>query len=111
MEITRYRGDNKPFKFNIYSDKTAGTRLDITGMTFKFTVNSEKDPVDTTNQKFSLDGVITNGLSGEVEFRPTKANMDLPKGKLYFDVQVTDGSGYDDTLVKDVLIINQDLTK
>lgn len=108
MEINRFRGDNKPFRFNV---KSSGVALDITGMSFKFTVNSEKDPVDITNQKFSLDGVIVDAELGIVEFRPSKVNMDLTKGTYYFDVQITDTNNYDDTPIKDKLIINQDLTK
>lgn len=111
MEITRYRGDNKPFRFNLYSDKKAGIRLNLTGLTFQMTVNEEKDPENTNKQKFSLEGIIVDAENGVLEFRPTKIGMNLAKGIYYYDIQVTDANLCDDTVMKDKFVINQDLTK
>lgn len=111
MEINRFRGDNKPFRFNLYSDKKSGIKLDITGFTFKMTVNEEKDPENIDKQKFSLVGVIVDAVNGILEFRPTKDDMNLAKGTYYYDIQATDTNTCDDTIMKDKFVVSQDLSK
>ena len=112
MEINRFRGDNKPFRFTLYSDKKNNVKLPLTGLTFRFTVNAEKDPETIDKQIFTLDGVNVDEEGGILEFRPTRTNMDIPKGTYYYDIQVTSTvGGYDDTIQKDKFIIGQDISK
>lgn len=112
MEINRFRGDNKPFRFTLYSDKKNNIRLPLNGLIFRLTVNSEKDPETTDKQIFTLNGINVDDAEGILEFRPTRDNMNIPKGVYYYDIQVTNITGdYDDTIQKDKFIIGQDISK
>jgi hypothetical protein len=106
--ISRYRGDTAADQFTITRD---GTAVDITGCSFKLTVNSEKDPVDATTQLFTVDGTITGAAAGEVEFAPDATQADQSPGRYYYDVQMTDATGAIRTAAKGVYRILQDITK
>jgi hypothetical protein len=106
--IRRYRGDTAPDQLTITRN---GVVVNITACTFKLTVNSEKDPVDTTNQLFSVIGAITSAVNGEVEFSPNSTQADQAPGRYYYDVQMTDGTGAIRTVQKGVYRILQDITK
>ena len=106
--ITRYRGDTAADQFTIKRDREV---VDITDCTFKLTVNSEKDPTDASAQLFTVDGVVTSGIAGEVEFSPTSLQADQTPGDYYFDVQMTDGNGAKLTVVKGRYRFKQDITK
>lgn len=106
--ITRYRGDTAPDQFTVTQD---GAAVNITGYSFKLTVNSDEDPTDATNQKFSLTGTVTSGVDGYVEFAPTALEADQAPGVYYYDVQMTDGSGNIRTVAKGRYRFKQDITK
>lgn len=106
--ITRYRGDTAPDQFTIQRD---GVALDITGCTFKLTVNSEKDPTSTSTQLFSLTGTITSAVAGQVEFAPNGTQADQTPGDYYYDVQMTDTTGAIRTADKGRYRFKQDITK
>jgi len=111
-EITKHRGDTKPIVFQLWEDKGAGTRLDITGFSAKFTVNSKEAPLDADAPEFSLDGVIAaDPTTGLVTFSPTANQMDLTPKIYYFDLQITDAGGYISTEMLDKFIVKQDITK
>lgn len=88
-----------------------GAAVNITGCTFKLTVNSEKDPTDITTQLFTVTGTITNATGGEVEFAPSSLQADQAPGRYYYDVQMTDGTGAIRTAAKGVYRFIQDITK
>jgi hypothetical protein len=88
-----------------------GAVVNISGCTFKLTVNSLKDPPSTATQLFTVDGVITSAVAGEVEFSPTSLQADQTPGRYYYDVQMTDGAGAIRTVYKGVYRILQDITK
>ena len=106
--ITRYRGDTAPDRFTITSE---GIPVDITGCTFKLTVNSERDPTDATNQLFTVNGVITSAPAGNVDFSPTALQTDIAPGRYYYDVQMTDATTAIRTVQKGSYRIVQDITK
>jgi hypothetical protein len=110
-EITKFRGDTKPIAFKLWSDKAAGLALDISSYTFKLTVDPEEEPVDGTNNLFSLDGSITSAEDGEFQFEPTALQMDITPGEYYYDLQITDPSGYIETQFVKKFTIKQDITK
>lgn len=110
-EITKYRGDTKPIAFKLWQDKAANQPLVITGYTFKLTVDPEEEPADATNNIFSLDGTITDENEGEFQFEPTALQMDITPGEYYYDLQVTDNSGYIETQFVKKFTIKQDITK
>lgn len=91
--ITIKRGDSYPLTVWI---KNSGTQepVDITGKTFLLTVNSDKNPIDTTTQIFQLTGVVDPDQvvnKGKVTFTPTILHT-ATVGKFYYDIQMTDGA-------------------
>jgi hypothetical protein len=105
--IKRFRGDTKPIGIIVTKDKVA---MDITDHTFKLTVNIIKDPTPTDTPLFTLDGTIVTALEGKVQFPITPLQADA-LGSYYYDVQMTDPSGYIKTLAKDNFKFEQDITK
>jgi len=102
------RGDTRPITFQRTQN---GAVLDITGFTFQFTVNTDLNPSDATNEQFTLTGVITDAANGLYEFRPSSVNTDLTPKRYYYDVQQVDGSGYIHTIVKSDFDLDQDIEK
>ncbi len=108
LNLARRRGDTFPFQLTVTSN---GSAYSITSCTFKMTVDPSPNPTSATTNLFQLTGVITTAASGEFEFRPSAANMDLTPGTYYYDVQMVDASSYLVTLAAGKLIITQDITK
>lgn len=107
-DIYYARGDDTPITFTVKENSVV---KDITGYTFEFTVNIDKNPPDATDEQFRVSGVITDAVNGAVEFRPTSANTDLTPKRYFYDVQSIDGSGYKRTLVKGDFHLEQDVNK
>ncbi len=103
------RGDSDAKGFIVQS--SIGIAIDITGFTFKLTVNSEKDPTGTANQKFTIVGALTDALAGKVAFSPTITDTDIAPETYFYDIEQTDGSGKISTLLIGKCVIVQDITK
>lgn len=111
-DIEKHRGDTKPIVFQLWEDRTAGTKLDITGFSFKFTVNQKKAPEAVDAFEFTLVGAIVGDpVDGKVQFLPSAVNMDLVPKTYYYDFEVTDASGYISTELLNKFKITQDITK
>lgn len=108
-EIKVFRGDSYPLSF-VLTNKTTGLPVPITGWSFVMTVSAEKDPVDTTNQKFSVTATIDDAALGKFSFLPTEAN-NSEVGKFYYDIHYTNASGHKRTISKDKYTITQDIGK
>lgn len=109
--IDRRRGDTYPIDILITQDLGAGpVALDVSGCTFVLTVDTLKEPTDDTTHVCQLSGTITSASGGAVSFYPTADDMDHV-GKLFYDVQMTDGAGKKRTVVKDTFSLKQDITK
>ena len=108
---TRARGDNFPFQYE--AKQADNSALDIsTGYTFRFTVDPSDAPTSAGSNAFQVNGVVTNGPLGKVEFRPTPTQMNLnPDQDWFYDIQMKDPQDYLYTMVKGKLIISQDITK
>ena len=110
-EIEYYRGDFYPKAVLIY-DTTTKLPIDLTGAILTMTVNTEKDPVDTTNQLFQLTGVLDADLTtGIVYFTPTAENTDQLRGTYWYDIAMTIGSISKRTVKKNKFIIHMDIGK
>ncbi len=103
------RGDSDAKGFIIQD--SAGVAIDITGFTFKLTVNSDKAPSDQVNEQFSVIGAITDATNGKVAFAPTVTDTDIAPDTYFYDIEQTDGSGRISTLIVAKAIIVQDITK
>ncbi len=107
--ITRKRGDT--YAETITVTDTAGTAINITGYTFKLTVDPEKAPLTAANNLFSITGTILSPTAGTVEFAPSALQADQAPGTYYFDIQLIDGAGRIRTIALDKWIIQQDISK
>lgn len=103
------RGDSSAKGFIIQD--SSGVAIDITGFTFKLTVNSEKDPTDQINEQFSIVGAITDALAGKVAFSPTITDTDITPGTYFYDIEQIDAGGGKATLIVAKVLIVQDITK
>lgn len=106
LDISRKRGDTKPFNFTIKDANGADQAL--AGFVFYLTVNSEKAPTNTDNQQFQLEG--TTSAAGSFSFAPTTDDVDLV-GMYYYDVQIIDGDGVIYTVYEGKMTFVQDITK
>lgn len=109
MKVTRIRGDTAPDSFTVTNTKTRAV-VNLSGCSFKLTVSTVSDPVDASTQLFQLEGTIDDPASGVVAFSPTAEQADHV-GFFYFDVEMTDAYGKVQTLVKDLYVFEQDITK
>jgi len=108
--IIFYRADSYPIELTVTD--LNGVPIDVTGCSFKLTVNSSKIPTDETSQIFQVVGVLDFVPStGKVYFTPSTANTNQPPAKYYYDIQMTSPNGNIRTLVKDEFKITQDITK
>ena len=108
-DLERKRGDTYADEFVVKSE-TTGLAIDITGFTFKLTVDPSQAPIDTANNIFSIVGVITNGVGGIVAFAPTTGNADNV-GNYFYDAQYTDAGGKIRTFDKGKYDMIQDIAK
>ena len=103
------RGDNIPIQFTIVNDSDVAQN--ITGFSYEFAVNTNKNPIDASNEQFRLTGVLTDAANGLVEFRPSTTNTDLSPATYYYDLQQIDDGGFKHTLHKSTFTIEQDINK
>lgn len=103
------RGDSSAKGFVIQDSD--GVAIDITGFSFKLTVNSEKDPADQVNEQFSITGVLTDAPNGRVAFSPTITDTDIAPGTFFYDIEQIDTGGSKSTLLVAKVLIVQDITK
>jgi len=111
-ELRYGRGDSFTSEFIIKDN--AEVVIDITGFSFKLTVNTVKNPelgTPTGSEKFSLTGIIPTGTDGKVQFTPTVSNTNITPETYWYDIQMTDGSGAIRTILKAHFVIVQDITK
>ncbi len=107
--ITRKRGDT--YAETITVTDTTGAVIDITGYTFKLTVDPEKAPVSAANNLFSITGTILSAVAGTVEFAPSAPQADQTPGTYYYDIEMVDGAGRIRTIALDKYIVTQDISK
>ncbi len=103
------RGDSDAKGFCIQDSD--GVAVDITGFSFKLTVNLDKAPPDQVQEQFSIVGVITDATGGKVGFAPTTTDTDITPTTYFYDIEQTDGSGAIKTLIVAKALIVQDITK
>ena len=108
LDLERVRGDDFPFTLII---KVGGVALNITSFTFLLTVDTRRDPPDTTTQVFQATGVITDGPNGKVTFSLTAPQAATLAGVYYWDLQGTDGAAKKRTYAKGKYTVIQDITK
>ncbi len=111
--IARKRGDTAPDKIFVTDPENNGAPLDITGFSFKLTVNTEQDPVPPTigTEIASINGSITNPTGGEVEFPWLAGEADQVPEDYFYDIQQIDTAGRILTIAKERYQFQQDVSK
>lgn len=107
MTIERYRGDTKRIVYTVKD--VDGIPIDVTGWSFLFTVNTERNPTDSTSQVAQIPATIDDAVNGRIHF--PFSGVTIGAGSYHYDIQATDGNGETETLEKSVLEIRQDITK
>ena len=102
------RGDSNALGFIIQDD--SGVAVNITGFTFRLTVNTDKNPAPGT-ELFSVVGAITDALNGKIGFAPSAVQTDQAPGLYFYDVEQTDTGSLISTLIKGKCQIIQDISK
>ena len=100
--IKRVRGDTYPIQAVL---KVNGTVVDLTGSAV--ILGYKLDEVNSTAR--SMTGVITNPLSGSVQFNPTVDDFTVA-GTFKYDIQRTAG-GIKTTHLQGFLILDDDVVK
>lgn len=109
INVTRVRGDTFSFSFRITD--SAGAVVDITGFTYKLSVDTLEDPSDEVTQLFKLTGVVPTGTDGIVTFTLSEAQADQTPNTYYYDLEQTDLASKLRTPAKGEWTVTQDLTK
>jgi hypothetical protein len=109
VKIIRRRGDTKSIDITLVDEN--GVAISISGYTdFLLTVNTEEEPINTSNQLFQLVGTIVDAPEGKVSFTITTSDADN-LGEFYYDAQYTDTNAEKFTFVEGEYIMPQDKTK
>ena len=109
MDIERYRGDTAADSILVVNE-TTGTPANLTGSTLVMTLDSKRNPTDSSTQVYQLTGVSSSPISGVVEFSPSLVQSNLI-GLYYYDIQLTDSNGLIRTISKGTYQYLQDITK
>lgn len=117
-EICRKNHDTAPDKITVLdpeSTTTPKTPLDITGFSYKMTVNTERNPSIVAplagTQLAQLDGIITDAVNGVVEFPWTESQATQVAETFWYDIEQIDAGGLIKTIAKNKYIFFQDITK
>jgi hypothetical protein len=105
--IVRRRGDTKRIRVCV---KTLVAAEDISGASFKLTVNSLPYPGSAVTQIFQVFGDVVDPTNGIVEFPIQDGNEDI-SGFFFFDVEMADPAGTVDTILFGWYHVKQDITK
>ena len=104
------RGDTKRKVFTIKDGN--GNALDVSGSTFKLSVDTLKNPPDATTLQFLIvSGFVNGGTDGQIYFAPAPGDTDIPPGNYFYDMEETDVNTEIDTLFKARCEIVQDISK
>lgn len=107
LNIVQKRGDNRRVIFTIQNEDRLA--IDITNWTaFVMTINSEKTPIDASNEITEQTGTILDGVNGKVAF---PVDNTISVGYYYYDAQAVDHNGEIITFVEGQYIVRQDITK
>ena len=108
MNICVTRGDTTPWTHSITFE---GNPVDITGYTYRLTVDPAKNPTDALSNLFSLVGVVVGSPNNVVQFEMSAVQADQTPKDYYFDIEQTDASSKIRTIAKGKFTFEQDISK
>lgn len=111
LDICVSRGDTQPWTFTIKDDQVPPVVVNITGFSYRLTVDPSDEPVDSANNLFTLTGTITDGPNGVVQFAMTSIQSDQTPDVYFYDLEQTDGATDIRTISKGEFEFKQDISK
>lgn len=109
IDITRKRNDTFALVFNLKD--ADGAVIDITGFTYRLSVDINPDPDTDDDQVFQIVGSVDDGPNGVVSFTPSAANANQLPDTYFYDVQQVDGASAVRTVAEGKWIVKEDITK
>ena len=112
-DICIWRGDTPVIFVTIRernADGTQGDPIDVTGYSFRMTVDVSSEPSNSSNNLFSLTGSIVDASIGKVQFQPTEAQTDNV-GEFFYDIQMVTTTPSVRTVLWGSFDIIQDISK
>lgn len=109
IDIIVTRGDTVAWTFVVQT--STGAAQDITGFTFRLTVDPELNPTGSANNLFQLTGTSVDAPNGIVGFSMSSVQANQTPGVYYYDLQMTDSSSRIRTIAKGKYEFRQDITK
>lgn len=107
LRIERKRGDTEELIINLKTNKKP---RDITGCSFKLTVNKEQSPINTNNQIIQLNAIIVDSEKGSIMFEFDEENTNYI-GQYFFDIEMTKPNGKTRTIAEGYFVFTQDISK
>ncbi len=109
-DIARKRGDTYP-EIWLVTDVATGLPVDITGASFRLTVDQRQAPPNASTKLWHVDGTIVSpAANGRVQF-PLTVEQAASTGAFWYDLQMTDASGYIRTIDAGAWVVTDDITK
>ncbi len=106
---SRRRGDTNPVQYA--AKDAAGVAVDITGYSFKLTVDPNEGASDGVNNLFTSTGTIVVALTGRFDFPISASDANQTPGNYFFEVEMTDDGGLVTTIVVGPWRVDQDIVK
>ena len=103
--IERHQGDTWPIRIEVTDEY--GVPVNVTGTTSEFVVDERKSPPagDVSTQKFSLPGVIVDGLGGIIEYTPTAPAAAIAQRAYYYKAKLIAAGGAKITVASEVYTV------
>lgn len=113
VNICMTRGDTRPFTFTLKD--SSGNPVDITGSSFRLSIDTLPDPPDISTAVTELLGSVTDAVNGVVEFEFLDATWVGPPaitpGVYFFDLEQSDVNDDLFTVAKGEFEVRQDISK
>ena len=112
-EIVYYRGDKYPKVITLRDgSQVSKPPLNITGYSFKMSLDTREKPDDETTQVWQIDATLdADPTTGKAYFAITDVETDITPATYYYDIQMTTPSGDIRTIAKGIFKITMDITK
>ena len=110
VDLCFSRGDTVPWTFTI-KNKTTGAVINITGFSYRLTVDPSETPSNSNKNLFVLTGTITDAPNGIVEFAMTATQADQTPDVYFFDLEQTDAGLAIRTVARGKYEFQQDISK
>lgn len=108
--IKMFRGDDEDFAFQVKD--SAGTPIDTTGWSFKFTAKLNDSDTSNVIQKTTGSGITeVDAMTGQYTIAIAAADtVGVSAGTLVYDIEATTAAAKIKTVAKGALVISQDVT-